>query len=562
MDNCVNTTITISSQSDIDSGPLQSCGSGNSELQLEIVEAERILSFTNITRLYSIFVAQSAGLEGLEFPELVSLDFLDIIDATALNSLSAPNFVGTNAEAAGGGFALQIFNAPLLYDNLDIQIPTSLNTVSLWDSGEHTLVVDHGKLIPNSLLANITHLDFFQINGCYNLPKLEVVSEVHLNGEQACDYELVSLKSVGSLDITNAANTIIFGPTADQSSPSIQIDSSITLSDTIWMPDNRTGFYSVNEMDLSRIDSIGQDLNISSNANLEFLLDGLTTVGATIILSNNTNCTFNFNQVLQVSNLLLLDNSNTTIPVFGSLQRAENIYVRGFVDTRNLFPALDLVSGNVTIETSNPDFNCSKLVQQRNDGIIQNLICNGTNNGSDTTPTSNTAATSGSSDGLSAGAYAGIGIGAGVVLLGATFAITWLVLHHIRGLKKLNTTQRSTYDQVFAKEEMKGPYSGGTSEFDGVGMVTEKPDDPLTELAVGESELPDEPLIELPTRDEDLPSRKQASASVSSNTKPVPGIPGEDGNGSNTHGERITRRRPDYLSGRSTARCVELPADT
>ncbi|KAI1345652.1 hypothetical protein F5Y01DRAFT_323004 [Xylaria sp. FL0043] len=554
MDTCVNATITISSQSDIDSGPLQSCGSGNSELQLEIVEAAGTLSFTNITRLYSIFVAQSAGLEGLEFPELVSLDFLDIIDATALNSLSAPNFEGTNAEAAGGGFALQIFNAPLLYDNLDIQIPTSLNTVSLWDSGEHTLVVDHGKLIPNSLLANITHLDFFQTNGCYNLPKLEVVSEVYLNGEQACDYGLVSLKSVGSLNITAAANTIIFGPTADQSPPSIQIGTSITLSDTIWMPDNRTGFYSVNEMDLSRIDSIGQDLNISSNANLEFLLDGLTTVGATLILSNNTNCTFNFNQVLQVSNLLLLDNSNTTIPVFGSLQRAENIYVRGFIDTNsgsNLFPALNLVSGNVTIETLNPDFNCSKLVQQRNDGIIQNLICNGTNNGSDTAPTSNTTAASDSSDGLSAGAYAGIGIGAGVVLLGAILAITWVVLHHIRGLKKLNTTQRSTYGQVSAKEEMQGPYSGGTSECDGAEIIREKPDDPLTELAVGESELPDEPLVELPTRDEKLSSCKQASALVSSNTKTVHGIPGEDGSA-----------RPDYLSGRSTARCVELPADT
>ncbi|KAI0423654.1 hypothetical protein F5Y09DRAFT_355049 [Xylaria sp. FL1042] len=562
MENCINTTVTISSQSDIDTGSLQSCGSGNSELQLEIIGAKGTLNFSNITTLYSLFVAQSPDLEILELPQLVSLDFLDVVDAPALNSLSAPNFNGANDESVEGGFALQIFNAPILYDNLDFQIPTSLNTVSLWDSGEHTLVVDHGKLIPNSLLANITHLDFFQTNGCYDLPKLEVVSEVHLNGEQACDYGLASLKSVGSLNITNAANTIIFGPTADQSPPSIQVDTSMSLSGTVWMPDNRTGFYSVNEIELSRIDSIGQDLNVSSNANLEFFFGGLTTVGATLILSNNTNCTFNFDQVSQVTDLLLLDNVNTTIPVFGSLQRAENIYIRGFVDTNsgsNLFPVLTLVSGNVTIETLNPDFNCSKLVQQHNDGIIQNLACNGTNNsGSNTTPISSgtdseSTSKPGDGTGLSAGAYAGIGIGAGVVLLGAIFAITWLVLHHIRSLKKLKTIQRSNSDQSIAKEEGRGD----NLEFDRVEIVKEKPDDPLTELAIGESELPDEPLIELPIRDVELPAHPQTLTSIRNNENP-----GEDEHTGDIHEERITRRRPEYLLGRPTGGYVELPADT
>ncbi|KAI1419586.1 hypothetical protein F5Y12DRAFT_232120 [Xylaria sp. FL1777] len=567
MDSCINTTLTISNQSDIDNGPLQSCGSGNSELQLEIVGATGTLNFTNITTLYSVSVAQSPDLEVLELPQLTSLNFLDIIDATGLNSLSAPNFNGANSESADGGFAMQIFNAPILYNNLNLQIPTHLNTVSLWDSGETTILVDKGKVIPSFLLANITQLSFFQTNGCYDLTDLEVVSEVHLTGTKSCDYGLANLKSVGSLDITEAANTIILGPTADQSPPSIQVDSSVTLSETVWMPDNRTGFYSVNEIEFSRIDSIGENLNISSNANLEFTFDGLTSVGATLTLSNNTNCTFNFNHVSQVTDLMLLDNINSTIPVFGSLQRAKNIYLRGFIDINsgsNLFPALTLVSGNVTIETLNPDFNCSKLVQQRNDGIIQNLACNGTNDGSDTTPTSNgTDTTSKASDGtgLSAGAYAGIGIGAGIVLLGAIFAITWLVLHHIRSLKKLKTTHKHSSDQPLAEDATGAPYIDSNHESDGTGIVREKPDDPLTELGIGESELPDDPLIELPTRDVGQPTQPQTLTSIRRNDRPLPGRLAEGEYTGNMHEEGVPHRKPDHLLGSFSAEYVELPAE-
>ncbi|KAI3323914.1 hypothetical protein HD806DRAFT_77828 [Xylariaceae sp. AK1471] len=565
MDNCKNITLIISSQSDIDNGPLSSCGRGNAALQLEIVGGEGTLNFTNITILYSVYIAQSPNLEVLGFPQLVSLDYLDIFYTTALNSLFAPKFIGANYESADGGFVLQIKGAPSLYNNLDLQIPTSLDTVNFWDFGETKPIADDEQVITNILLTNITQLNFLQTNDCYDLTKLEVVSEVHLTGTQACNYGLVNLKSVRTLNITRAANTIILGPFADQSPPSIRVNSSMSLSDTIWVPYNRPGFYSVNKIEFGRIDSIGEDLNISWNANLEINFDGLTSVGATLNLSNNANCTFNFDRVSQVADLLLLDNVNTAIPVFGSLQRAKNIHVRGFINTTvgsNLFPALTMVSGSLVIETLNPDFNCSKLVQQLNDGIISTLVCNGTNNGTDTTTAPKP------SDGLvlSTGAYAGIGIGSGVILLGAIFAITWLVLHHRRSLKKLKTTRDPDHDQPAAGEDIRPPYTSGTLEIDGSGIVREKPDDPLTQLSMEERELPNDPLIELPIGNVALPISPQTLTSMRSSHDPLPDKPTEDGQRqlnlldmSNMYEEGIPRGRPKDLLDRFPVGYNELP---
>ncbi|KAI1170848.1 hypothetical protein F4777DRAFT_92049 [Nemania sp. FL0916] len=84
------------------------------------------------------------------------------------------------------------------------------------------------------------------------------------------------------------------------------------------------------------------------------------------------------------STLSVTDNADTTIPWFPALERANDIHLRGNIDKSvgpNIFPSLKAVPGTVTIEAWNSDFNCSKLVSQVQDSIIQHLVCNGTDNG-------------------------------------------------------------------------------------------------------------------------------------------------------------------------------------
>jgi hypothetical protein len=79
------------------------------------------------------------------------------------------------------------------------------------------------------------------------------------------------------------------------------------------------------------------------------------------------------------------------------------------------------VPGTVTIEAWNSDFNCSKLVEQMQASIIQNLVCNGTNNGTRGAHHSK----------LSKGAEAGIGVGVAVLVIGIA-VLAWLGFHSRR----------------------------------------------------------------------------------------------------------------------------------
>ncbi|KAI0098882.1 hypothetical protein GGR51DRAFT_576752 [Nemania sp. FL0031] len=133
----------------------------------------------------------------------------------------------------------------------------------------------------------------------------------------------------------------------------------------------------------------------------------------------------------------------------------------------NIFPALNLVSGNVTILPCN-DFNCSKLVSQWQDNIIHNLFCYGTDNG-----TTNAA--------LTKGAQAGIGVGVGIFILVLIAAGTWLF--RARHQKRLSNER----DQ--AQPAQQNNTQPSLPEVSGKGVVREKPDDHLRALHVAPSEI-------------------------------------------------------------------------
>ncbi|KAF3069764.1 hypothetical protein GL218_07910 [Daldinia childiae] len=247
--------------------------------------------------------------------------------------------------------------------------------------------------------------------------------------------------------------------------------------------------------------SIGNNLQARNNSGRELDFRQLTTVTGDISIYKNTDCTFNFNQLSDVATLSLVDNVNTTIPWFPWLQRASNIYIRGYIDTSpgpNIFPVLTAVSGNVTIEAWNDDFNCSKLVDQYQNNIIHYLACNGTNNGTGSN-------TDNASPELSQGTWAGIGVGIGVFVIGTVFGLVLLLLRLKRWKKDLierirqqEAQQEHRRDSLEMDQEP--PNLNLLLESDGTGIIREKPDDHLREAGDTAiiAEHPDDHIRELP----------------------------------------------------------------
>ena len=85
------------------------------------------------------------------------------------------------------------------------------------------------------------------------------------------------------------------------------------------------------------------------------------------------------------------------------------------------------VRNSLIIETWNPDFNCSVLLQLKQQGKIQNFRCNGTDNGT----VADTDTDDGAGPPLAPGAWAGVGIGATAFAFGliCVFVYFWRKSH-------------------------------------------------------------------------------------------------------------------------------------
>ncbi|KAJ3556670.1 hypothetical protein NPX13_g10087 [Xylaria arbuscula] len=194
-----------------------------------------------------------------------------------------------------------------------------------------------------------------------------------------------------------------------------------------------------NAINVGNITSIGANATVTSNTNAQIDLSGLATVGGSFSITNNTNCTLDLTKLSQTGALSIVDNIDSTIPRLFNLERADSIHLRGNIDTSsgpNILPSLTFVSGTVTIEPWNTDFNCSRLQSQQQQGLINNLRCNGTDTSTTSTstpPASTSPSSTGSNtsnSGLSTGASAGIGVGVSLAVIGGLGA--WLFIYFRR----------------------------------------------------------------------------------------------------------------------------------
>ncbi|KAI0857825.1 hypothetical protein F4860DRAFT_517514 [Xylaria cubensis] len=498
-------TYTITTQDDIDS--LQAEIQGKWPACFTVINirgATGTLNFTTLNQTGSINVDNNPELEVLSLPEMLSLSSLEMSNSASLTTLIVPKISADSVESTFNSIPFISFNitdAP----NLSVVNLTSLNSVySLSIFGRHGALVDG--------LFNISSASSISTDARIDVSSLESAQDIQLLGSGSLGYS--RLTSVGNLALLNATSEPFtsLGLTArNEALPPIQVNESLTLH-TAFGGDN------FGQAGLGRIGTVGADLNITAYSNLNVTFGALTAVGATLSLTNNTNCTFDFNRVSSLGDLVLLDNVDTVLPLFPQLEMAENIHMRGYIDTStgpNIFPSLVHVKGDVVIEAWNADFNCSALVSQKNRVLINSLACNGTDNGTSTSVPNPSAPNpsasippASNSKGLSRGALAGIGVSSGLVGIGLIAAAVWLFVHYKRRIDKLNLelAQRPQQSTDGTTTEDVRPDVSGLYEASGEGIVREKPDDPLVEMPVPPAEKPDDPLVELPVPVAELPT--------------------------------------------------------
>ncbi|KAI1826129.1 hypothetical protein F4861DRAFT_537242 [Xylaria intraflava] len=448
-------TITITAQADIKNGKLDPCPD-DGMLNIIIKNATGVLNFSNVTKASMVQVF-SPELQTLQFPQLGSLRNLIADGATNLSTISFtqlsspvpeifPNGDYSNTDA----ISINITGSPAL---TELDLPTALGLYEVE-------LRDVPKL--NWINQNVTTAAVLESDTCLDFPALESVSDLHLTGgNSASCFRLGKLTSVANFTLTSIGpSEVSFGQMPLSLIDTLILESSVVDPSA---PDPTLEF--------GPLATVGGSAFVTSNANGHIDLGNLNNVKGNLSISNNRNCTFNFDHLGDVDSLLLMDNPNTTLPSFPSLLRANNIHLRGYIETDDIFPALLGVSNTVTIEAWNDDFNCSKLASQQQAGTINQLSCNGTD--STYTAATSSPSSSPSDNGLSPGAKAGIGVGVTIGVLGAAIIIVWLVLrskNQRKGLLQSSSAPPSVenrYTDVATQEEVRESSDAYAHEIDG-----------------------------------------------------------------------------------------------
>ncbi|KAI0530231.1 hypothetical protein GGR58DRAFT_524879 [Xylaria digitata] len=478
-------TIIITSQDDIDNGRLSKCASYSGEIHIR--NATGTLNFSGQATARNISVADCPGLQMLKFPDTYYTDWFVISEANDLTSVSLPLRFTSSLEFTAGGELTGLNLTSLIL--LDIG-PAPWSDTQWFNSG------------------NITTADYIEIDNCLDLSSLENVGYLKVSRASSCFWPFQSIKSMQNYVLTNLNDSetlagLLNGRGAGfVDTPSFRINESMII-ESLRLHSDSLG-YGGNEI-VPQITTVGTDLNITSNTNVNLTFDFLTEIGASLFIHGNTNSRFKFEKISTVGSMLLIDNINATLPWFPALTIANDIHIRGNIDTSigpNIFPALQSATGTVVIEAWNDDFDYSKLVQYRDNHMIHYLSCNGTNNGTDSsTSNGTTSGTNNATDTshesnlvLSSGAWAGVGVGIGVVVIGLLVGLIWLYVHFKRQIKSLSQTGPQTLSRKETTEgHVEPPRIVQIQEADGAGVVREKPDDPLIELPAKPAELSTSP---------------------------------------------------------------------
>ncbi|KAI1130869.1 hypothetical protein F5Y10DRAFT_103824 [Nemania abortiva] len=442
-------TITITSQADIRNASLAACKQEQGFNQLTIQTGADGLSFDNFTGGFNISVVSSPQLQVLVFPDLTALQHLVVSDAPALTQIELPKL---RADAETLVYPVTYTFTPSIEISDALQFG-GLSLPALTALGD--LEVSHvpRRQLTSGGLSKITTADSIASDNNLAYPGLASVGTLQLTGYDGCSFFLPNLSSVVDFSFTNAVNSKL------QTAAALTIDGSFVLDTATY---RRTANETTDEfasrsssvgntIDVSNITTVAVNATIRSNANTHIDISKLTTIGGAFSIMNNTNCTIDVTKLSQAGTLSIVDNTDSVIPQLFNLARADSIHLRGNIDTSsgpNILPSLTFVSGSVTIEAWNADFNCSRLVSQQQQGLINNLQCNGTSNGTSSslsTPSSPSSAdaSSQSSQGLSSGAWAGIGVGIGLVVIGLLGGAVWLFLYFRRRFAALEASASS-----------------------------------------------------------------------------------------------------------------------
>ncbi|OTB12779.1 hypothetical protein K445DRAFT_304793 [Daldinia sp. EC12] len=493
-------TISISSQEDVDNTNF-TCASF-----LNLVNATGDLNFSTLTRIVEITVHDSPHLQSLSIPNLTRIySWFDIKNATSLTNISMPRLGSEGAFLVGSGavssnnVSVSIVGVPSITD-IDFGGYTTFQRLILGDFGSYS-----------QQFENITTVFKLALDGCFFLSELENTFDFQATRWKGCLFpgSWSKLRSVMNLTLSDSDVHFFSGE--------VQVNETLTITETNGVRfTDRDG-----RSNGIRFSAIGSNINMSANADSEFQFERLTNIVGDLFVYNNTNCNLSFEQLSDVSAISMIDNTGTILPRLPKLQSAKSIHMRGRIDTSggpNIFPALITVPGNVTIEAWNDDFNCSKLVNQFQNGQIHFLSCNGTDNGTESLVVGPIESTRISQDHppstLSQGAWAGIGVGIGVFVIGMICGLVGLFLRSKRWNKELierirqqETQARQEHLRDSLEMEHEAPNLNLICESDGTGIIREKPDDHLSEAGGIEvvAEHPDDHIHELPVPPAELP---------------------------------------------------------
>ncbi|KAI1261205.1 hypothetical protein F5Y18DRAFT_440744 [Xylariaceae sp. FL1019] len=482
----------ITTQNDIDvfEKEIVRCSHGCETPSIYITNATGHLTFATLSVAYEIVADDNPGLEVMDFSNLSSV--------VAIQVRSAPSLVRMSFPKKQSLTLMSFINTPSL-----LLAPSPVgdsDVIQLYNVGSRS------KNTRVGLDGFVEIAGQFSTDSCMAFGILEVITDIlTLNGTAPNCNILPSLKSVKDLTIENATfESPLRGSTQAFESPlrPIQVNNTMVIS-------NVTG-HSLASFD--SVSNINSNLSIDAASSLNVTFNSLTSIGSTLSVANNTNCTFSFEKLTSITDLVLVDNVESIIPSFPSLQAARNIHMRGYIDTSNgynIFPSLTHAPGSVIIEPWNTVFDCSTLVAQQKNLVINQLRCNGKNNGTSTSTPNPPSPTGNVSSGLSSGAQAGIGAGAGVFGIGFIIAVIWLLLHYKRRLDKLELAQTEQEQRKSRMTDLRATDVPGLHETTGMGLVSEISDEPLIELPILATEFPDDPLVEMPVRETELSTSPQ-----------------------------------------------------
>lgn len=305
----------ISSQADIDHGNF-TCNSSDSAVAIYIRNAAGNLDIRRFVSVETVDVQDSPNLESLSLPNLSTLSRLRINNATSLSNISLPHLTpglglltdGNSPPVSNVNF--NITGTPLL-SSITFGNLSSFFSLSLANSGQY-----------GDLFRSVVSVYNLVIDGCFDFSDVQFVQNLQITGDGFCPYTFRSLASVQNLTLANVDFRYL--------SSSLRVNGSLVVESSDYSTDNSV---TNGPEDVPNFSTVGSDVNVTANSNAELLFSQLTTIGGNLIIHSNTNCTLGFDQLSDVTALSMIDNMNTSLPWFPMLQRADNIHLRGHIDT-------------------------------------------------------------------------------------------------------------------------------------------------------------------------------------------------------------------------------------